>query len=456
MPEDADTAVVSVAPDGGRVLWEHGEPSEGGIAGGRPPTVCGGRAEGGPAAAKDGPSPAPALEPLSAEALLAWFAVHRRRLPWRENRDPYRVWIAEVMLQQTRVETAIPYYQRFLEQFPTVHALAEAPEAAVLKAWEGLGYYSRARNLQRAAREVVARYGGTLPADARALAALPGIGPYTAGAIAALAFNLPVAAVDGNVLRVMARALGIPEDVSRPAVQRRIAAAVESLIPPGRAGLFVEALMELGALVCTPKSPQCTACPWQRACVAHGTGQAERLPRRAPRTRPRPVYGAVAVIARGERVLVVRRPAEGLLAGLWEFPWAEAAREEDASPALVQAVARELGLEVQVERELVPVRHVFSHLEWRLRVYACRWLGDAADQPGRTAVQTGMAPADHAGGEGDRGRGRDSTQDPALTPERLWASREELARLAFGRAHRRIGQLWLAAGRTAPGGGAAP
>ena len=439
MPGVSDPTVAGGAAGDGCALGECRKPDDGANNGGA----------------------ASARATLPAEALLEWFAAHRRRLPWRENRDPYRVWIAEVMLQQTRVETAIPYYQRFLEQFPTVQALAGAPEVAVLKAWEGLGYYSRARNLQRAAREVVARYGGALPADPRALAALPGIGPYTAGAIAALAFNLPVAAVDGNVLRVMARALGIGEDVSRPAVQRTIAAAVEGLIPPGRAGSFIEALMELGALVCTPKSPRCVACPWQGACVAYRTGQAEFLPRRAARTRPRPVYGAVAVIARGERVLVLRRPAEGLLAGLWEFPWAEAASNEDAGPFLAEAVAGDLGLAVQVERELAPVRHVFSHLEWRLRVFLCRWLAGTGQNPGGAAQ-----PAEHgAGDDVNRGVGGEAAVGAARnavpagaqgTPERLWASREELARLAFGRAHRRIGQLWLTSADARTGGGGAP
>jgi len=354
---------------------------------------------------------------------LQWFAVHRRPLPWRENRDPYRVWVAEVMLQQTRVDTAVPYYRRFLERFPTVEALAGASETEVLKAWEGLGYYSRARNLQRAAREVVARYGGKLPQEADALAALPGIGPYTAGAIAALAYNQPVAAVDGNVLRVMARVLGIDDDVTRRAVQRRIKAAVEAMIPPGRGGALAEALMELGALVCTPRAPRCPDCPWQEACAAYQTGQADVLPRRRARTRPRLVHGAVALIDWGGRVLVVRRPDEGLLAGLWEFPWAEAPAEADAGPALAQNVARRYGLLVRVERELAPVRHVFSHVEWRLRIYACRRVGE----------------------EGPPALG------PGLTEHR-WASPAELARLTFGRAHRRIGEHWLTVTTASQGG----
>ncbi|HLT58900.1 MAG TPA: A/G-specific adenine glycosylase [Limnochordales bacterium] len=360
-----------------------------------------------------GGSRAPAPAALPADRLLAWFAAHRRPLPWRENRDPYRVWVAEVMLQQTRVDTAIPYYQRFMALFPTVHALAQASEAAVLKAWEGLGYYSRARHLHRAAREIVARHGGRLPQDPAQLAALPGIGPYTAGAIAALAYNQPVPAVDGNVLRVMARALAITEDITRPAVQRRIAAAVEAMIPPGKAALWAEALMELGALVCTPRQPDCSGCPWQEACAAYRLGQVHALPRRRPRPKPRPIFGAVALIQREQRVLVVRRPDEGLLAGMWEFPWAEAPAAADAGPALAQAVARQWGLAVQVAAELEPVRHVFSHLEWRLRVFVCPLVEEVGPPP------------------------------PG--PERRWASPKELARLALGRAHRRIAQRWWTA-----------
>ncbi|MFO7311177.1 MAG: A/G-specific adenine glycosylase [Bacillota bacterium] len=348
---------------------------------------------------------------LSAERLLAWFAGHRRDLPWRQNRDPYRVLVAEVMLQQTRVETVVAYYERFLSRFPTVQALAAAPETDVLKAWEGLGYYSRARHLHRAAREVAARYGGSFPQDPNELAQLPGVGPYTAAAVAAIAFNQPAAAVDGNVLRVMARALGIAEDVTRPAVRRRIAAIVQAMIPAGRASEFAEALMELGALVCTPRSPNCSACPWQQGCAAHASGQAEALPVRRAKSRPRPVFGAVALIDREGRVLVVRRPDGGLLAGMWEFPWAEAAGLDEAGPALAQSVASRLGLAVRVERELEPVRHVFSHLEWRLRVYLCRLVGE---------------PGAHGAGT-----------------ELRWASAAELSELAFGRAHRRIGQQWL-------------
>ncbi len=367
---------------------------------------------------------------LSAARLLRWFAQHRRPLPWRMSRDPYRVWVSEVMLQQTRVDTAIPYYQRFLERFPTVEALAAAPEEDVLKAWEGLGYYSRARKLQQAAREVVERYGGRFPDDAEALAALPGIGPYTAGAVAAIAFNRPVAAVDGNVLRVMARVLGIAEDVARPVVRRRIAAAVEAMIPEGQASAFAEALMELGALVCTPRRPACTACPWQDGCAARQDGQEEILPVRSARTRPRTVYGAVALIHRGDEVLVARRPGDGLLAGTWEFPWTQAPSAAQAGPELARELAAALGWEVHPAAELAPVRHVFSHLEWRLRVFACPV--EDASAPCRT-------PAAEAAPRGATGE----TAPDGPWPEVCWATAEDLARLTLGRAHRRIGEQWL-------------
>ncbi|MFS8523800.1 MAG: A/G-specific adenine glycosylase, partial [Limnochordales bacterium] len=203
------------------------------------------------------------------EALVRWFEEHKRALPWRQNRDPYRVWVAEVMLQQTRVDTVAPRYVSFLRRFPSVEALAAAGEDEVLKEWEGLGYYSRARNLRLAAREIVNRYGGRFPDSPEELRRLPGIGRYTAAAVASIAFNRPAAAVDGNVLRVMARLHGIDEPVTRAPVQRRIERLTEALIPPGRAADFTEALMELGALVCTPGQPDCGRCPWRDAWTAY-------------------------------------------------------------------------------------------------------------------------------------------------------------------------------------------
>ncbi|MBO8141377.1 MAG: A/G-specific adenine glycosylase [Firmicutes bacterium] len=355
-----------------------------------------------------------------ARRLLEWFAAHRRPLPWRVHRDPYRVWVSEVMLQQTRAETVSRRFVQFLEMFPTVQSLAAADEAQVLKAWEGLGYYSRARHLHAAAREIVTRYGGRFPDNPDELAQLPGIGRYTAAAVASIAFNRPCPAVDGNVARVMARLLAISGDVTEPAVRRRIERHVEAMIPPGKAGLFTEALMELGALVCTPRNPGCSRCPWQADCEAFRRGQAAQLPNRPARPRPRPVCGAVAVVCRGESVLVARRPQRGLLGGLWEFPWTETAPEEDGGRALVQHLRDRFGVEVREGRLMMTLSHTFTHLKWHLRVYEYDWF---------------------AGGE--------ASEKVEGGTEAVWAAPRDLAALAFGRAHRRIASAWLK--RTASG-----
>jgi A/G-specific adenine glycosylase len=235
------------------------------------------------------------METLQAETavffgreLLGWYDIVKRKLPWRINRDPYRVWVSEIMLQQTRVDTVIPYYERFMKRFPTVQALAEAPEDDVLKHWEGLGYYSRARNLQTGAREVVDRYNGIVPDDAAAVASLKGVGPYTAGAIMSIAFNRPEPAVDGNVMRVLSRFWLLEDDIAKPAARVKIERLARSIIPEGRAGDFNQALMELGALVCTPKSPGCLTCPVMEHCAGRLAGREVELPIKTKAKPPRP------------------------------------------------------------------------------------------------------------------------------------------------------------------------
>lgn len=295
--------------------------------------------------------------------LLAWFDVRARDLPWREDADPYRVWVSEVMLQQTRVESAIPYYQRWMERFPSVERLAAAPEEAVLGAWAGLGYYSRARNLHRAARVVRERHGGIVPSDPEALRALPGVGEYTVGAVASIAFGLPLPAVDGNVRRVLARLADAPDP--SPAALRRWAGG---LVDPERPGDFNQALMELGATLCTPRSPACGECPVAAPCRARAAGtQGERpVPRRKGPVAERAWGVAVLVAGAGgaARVLLRRRPPEGLLGGMWEFPSGEVGEQGEGEAAL--AAAREVygGAELGVEpaRSLEPVPHLFSHI----------------------------------------------------------------------------------------------
>ncbi len=317
--------------------------------------------------------PDPQTHAVFAERLLAWFERHARELPWRRGRTPYRVWVAEVMLQQTRAETVVPYYDRFLARFPTVQALAEASLEAVLKAWEGLGYYARARHLHTAARQVVAAHGGQLPDTFEGLLALPGVGRYIGGAVASIAFGRDVVAVDGNTRRVLCRAFDIREDVTRSAIQRKLEALAMRLLPSGRAGAFNEALMELGATVCTPRAPECDRCPLSGLCLAHAQGDPEALPVRRPR-QPVPHYDvAAAVTTRADgRVLVAQRNASDMLGGLWEFPGGQREGGETLPECLVREMREELDVEVEVGELLLVVQHAYTHFRITLHAFRCR------------------------------------------------------------------------------------
>lgn len=268
--------------------------------------------------------------------LLVWYRANRRDLPWRRNKDPYRIWVSEIMLQQTRVDTVIPYYNRFMERFPTVQALAEAPEEEVLKCWEGLGYYSRARNLQAGAKEVMRLHGGSIPDDVTAVAALKGVGPYTRGAIMSIAFNRSEPAVDGNVMRVLSRYMCLDDDIAKSSTRVRMELLAQSLIPEGAAGDFNQGLMELGALICTPKSPGCLICPVMAHCAGRLAGREKELPIKTKAKPPRPELRLAALVeGSGEhagRILVRQRPDSGLLAKMWELPHILSASAE-APPA---------------------------------------------------------------------------------------------------------------------------
>jgi A/G-specific adenine glycosylase len=317
--------------------------------------------------------PDPETRAAFAGRLLDWFARRARNLPWRRERTPYRVWVAEVMLQQTQVETVVPYYERFLESFPTVEALADAPLEDVLKAWEGLGYYARARNLHAAARRVVTGLGGRLPDTFEGLLALPGVGRYIGGAVASIAFGRDVAAVDGNARRVLCRVFEVREDVTRPGVQRKLETLATGLLPEGRAGAFNEALMELGATVCTPRAPLCDRCPLVDLCLAYAAGDPEALPVRQPR-RQVPHYDvAAAVTTRADgRVLVAQRNTDDMLGGLWEFPGGKREDGETLPECLVREMREELGVEVAVDEPLAVVRHAYTHFRITLHAYRCR------------------------------------------------------------------------------------
>jgi A/G-specific adenine glycosylase len=308
-----------------------------------------------------------------AQRLLAWFATEARDLPWRRNRNPYRVWLAEAMLQQTQVDTVAPYYERFLARFPTVAALAEASLEEVLKLWEGLGYYARARNLYAAAKQVVTEHSGQVPNTFEALLALPGVGRYTAGAVASIAFGQDVPAVDGNVRRVLARVFAVREDVGRSAAQRELEALAEKLLPPGQAGAFNEALMELGAVVCTPRAPKCDRCPLRKPCQAYATGEQEALPAKRLRKRtPHYDVAAAVTIAKDGRVLVAQRNARDFLGGLWEFPGGKCEDGETLSECLSREMREELDVEVEVDEKLTVVKHAYTHFRITLHAFRCR------------------------------------------------------------------------------------
>jgi A/G-specific adenine glycosylase len=310
-------------------------------------------------------------------ALLRWYDAEKRDLPWRRTRDPYAIWISEAMLQQTRVETVIPYYERFLARFPDVDSLASADQDEVYGEWAGLGYYSRARNLQAAAREIVAQHDGQLPSDIDSLRSLPGIGRYTAGALASIAFDRCEALVDGNVARVLARLLGIREDVKSRPVLDRLWDEAALLVRGERPGDLNQALMELGATICTPRSPGCEACPWQRRCDARRAGDAESLPLKAAKKQPRKMVAAVGWIRRGNanEVLIVRRPSGGLMGGLWELPGGECQAGEKASDALQRHLRTSLGLELRHIEPSGSVTHAFTHRALRLHVFRCEARG---------------------------------------------------------------------------------
>lgn len=312
------------------------------------------------------------------EALLAWFRARQRDLPWRRTRDPYAIWVAETMLQQTQVSTVIPYYERFLERFPTVRSLAEADLDAVLALWQGLGYYARARHLHAAAREVMTRYGGRLPPEYKALRALPGIGEYTAAALMSIAFDQDYAVIDGNVRRALCRLFDYAADPTTAEGKRALQAFSEALLPKGQAGPYNQAMMELGATLCLPREPLCSDCPVQPYCLARQRGVERERPVQRARIARRERTFIAAYIARGDRLLLLRRRPEGLLGGLWELPNTELGPGEGDAEAL-QRLLQELSLGVsEIGEALGTIRHAYSHFTALVRLYRCATLGEAS------------------------------------------------------------------------------
>ena len=324
------------------------------------------------------------------EALLAWYDRCARKMPWRGIRNPYRTWISEIMLQQTRVETVIPYYERFISRFPSLSDLAAAQESDVLKMWEGLGYYSRARNLLKGARQVMEQYGGILPEDPALLRKISGIGPYTAGAIASIAYNIPVPAVDGNVLRVYSRLFGVRENLLLPPVRKGIEAAAAAMVPRDRPGDYNQAVMDLGATVCVPGTPDCDRCPLSAFCDAFARGDAPDLPLIPGKVPQKTIRWTVAVLRSGNRTLI-RRRTETLLQGLWCFPMLEC--EPSDAAVLLEKKYR---LHTVPAAPSVHARHVFTHLIWEMDILSL-----------------------------------DAGPDAPVPPDYRWTSAEELESLVF-------------------------
>ena len=340
-------------------------------------------------------------------ALLAWYREHKRDLPWRRNDDPYSVWISEMMLQQTQVNQVEPFYERFMTQFPSVQTLAAAPLDDVLKAWEGLGYYARARYLHRAAVQVVDQYAGRIPESLFEISILPGIGTYTAAAILSIAYHKDLAAVDGNVIRVLSRLYRIHEDATKGPVKRRFQELADGLLQKGQAADFNQAMMELGATVCLPHKPRCTVCPVQRHCRAfHELSDPSGLPYKPPK-KERPHYNHVAgVIILNDKFLIIQRPFDGLLGGLWEFPGGRRRENELLTEGVTRTILESTGLTVKTGLALPTVSHAFTHFKITLHGFFCAFIEGEA-----TAITCHDA---------------------------RWVSLAHLADFAFSRAHNRL------------------
>lgn len=300
------------------------------------------------------------------QPLLDWYRQNARNLPWRKDKDPYRIWVSEIMLQQTRVDTVIPYYERFLKELPTIQSLAKAPEEKLMKLWEGLGYYSRVRNMQKAAVKICQEYNGTFPEQFEDIRALPGIGAYTAGAISSIAFNKPTPAVDGNVLRVAARLTGNQTDIGDLKLKAQITDDLAAVYPAGHCGDYTQSLMELGALICLPNQmPKCELCPLLNICYAKQNNMQLQLPVKAGKDVRRKESKTVFLLVCGEKVAIRKREAGGLLGGLWEFPNIEG----KADRTEVDAWLTEKGLTALTVAEAAEKKHIFTHIEWDMRCY---------------------------------------------------------------------------------------
>ncbi|MBF0009712.1 A/G-specific adenine glycosylase [Enterococcus casseliflavus] len=337
------------------------------------------------------------------ETFLTWYHKEKRNLPWRATNDPYAIWISEIMLQQTRVETVIGYFYRFMEQFPTIQDLAAAEEQKLLKVWEGLGYYSRARNLKAAAQQIVVEFDGKMPNSIEEIRSLKGIGPYTAGAIGSIAFGLPEPAIDGNVMRVVSRLFCIEADIAKASSRRPFGEAMRTIISPDEPGEFNQALMDLGSRICTPTTPKCEECPISQYCLAYAENRQTDFPVKSKKAKPKDVYYIAGAIEDQGSFLLVQRPETGLLASMWHFPLVEVTKEQYEALQRTWAKEEQLQLDLIAEEdalEIFPdlpvvwqkrhfgeITHIFSHLKWHVLLFYGRKRGELTLQDSEWAAK---------------------------------------------------------------------
>lgn len=337
------------------------------------------------------------------ETFLTWYHKEKRNLPWRATNDPYAIWISEIMLQQTRVETVIGYFYRFMEQFPTIQDLAAAEEQKLLKVWEGLGYYSRARNLKAAAQQIVAEFDGEMPQSIEEIRSLKGIGPYTAGAIGSIAFGLPEPAIDGNVMRVVSRLFCIEADIAKASSRRPFDEAMRTIISPDEPGEFNQALMDLGSRICTPTTPKCEECPISQYCLAYAENRQTDFPVKSKKAKPKDVYYIAGAIEDQGSFLLVQRPETGLLASMWHFPLVEVSKEQYEDLQRTWAKEEQLQLDLIAEddaleifpdlpvvwqkRHFGEITHIFSHLKWHVLLFYGRKRGELTLQDSEWAAK---------------------------------------------------------------------
>ncbi|MDR8393189.1 A/G-specific adenine glycosylase [Aliifodinibius sp. S!AR15-10] len=355
-------------------------------------------------------------EHFFSDKLLSWYDQHKRDLPWRDCGDSYKVWVSEIMLQQTRVDQATPYFHRFIERFPTVEDLAEADQQEVLKVWEGLGYYSRARHMHHAAQKVVEDFDGQLPETWDGITSLKGIGPYTASAILSIAFEKPYAVVDGNVIRVISRYFGIEDDVRRTATKNRIQELVDDLIDDERPGDFNQALMELGATVCAPSNPDCENCAVNAECVAYKTVKTDEIPYKSPaKKRPHHQIGVGIIKNKDDQVLIALRPDDAMLGGLWEFPGGKQKDGEEIEETVVRELQEELGVQVEISKPFMKLDHAYSHFKITMHAFLCEL--------------------------------QDGTPEPNSSQQVKWISIDELEDYPFPKANRRLTEKLMKLGK---------